>query len=741
MGFSLGDYHDLFMQEAEEYVENLNNRLLDLDKDREDKENITEIFRIAHSIKGSAAFVGLNELSTLAHRMENLLQLIRDGKMEVTDEVMDILFECFDHIKLVIDQVSNGEEPTRDFSETIAKIDAIVQGGETAISSDKAKAEEGKTDEARGEIRLSSEDKNKILEPIEKGRKAYYVEVFFEKDVKMKWIRAELIFRNVENKGEIVSSEPPYENIEKAKFENLRMVVISDEGKDTIKKACDVDQVERIEVKEFTKDDIEEKAKEGTPPTKKEMTEKEVKEREEKIKKAQSTVDLHSASKYVKVPVERLDVLMNNVGELVIANSGLLQIYEELKLIYGNKGIALELKNRIEQMARIARELQEGIMKTRMVPIGQIFSRFVRMVRDLSRAFKKEIELVMKGEETELDKKVIDAIGEPLMHLIRNAIDHGIEAPDERERLGKPKRGVIELNAYQSGNNIFIEIRDDGRGLDLEKIKSAAIKRGFATADELNKMSKADIYNFIFKPGFSTKEVVTDISGRGIGMNIVEEVVSRLNGSIRIQTKKGLGTSITLIFPLTLAIVTAIMVKIRDEIYAVPLSDVVETLKITPKDIITIEGYEVIYLRDKIVSLIRLDRALEFPEDEEYEKSREKYSVVVVNYGDKKVGLLADGLAGKQEIVIKSLDANYKTIPGLSGASILGDGSIILIIDVQKLISMSLEREAELSAEALSQKQIIDAEAVLEEAPKVVKEEVVAIGAGTESEKKKLLRI
>ena len=430
--------------------------------------------------------------------------------------------------------------------------------------------------------------------------------------------------------------------------------------------------------------------------------------------------------------MERLDVLMNNVGELVIANSGLLQIYEELKIIYGNKGIALDLKNRIEQMSRIARELQEGIMKTRMVPIGQIFSRFVRMVRDLSRAFKKEIELVMKGEDTELDKKVIDAIGEPLMHLIRNAIDHGVESPEEREKIAKNKKGTIELNAYQSGNNIFIEIKDDGRGLNIEKIKKAAIKRGFASEEELAKMSKADIYNFIFKPGFSTKEIVTDISGRGIGMNIVEEVVSRLNGSIRIQTKKGIGTAITLIFPLTLAIVTAIMVKIRDEIYAVPLSDVVETLKITPKDIITIEGYEVIYLRDKIVSLVRLDRALEFPLDEEYEKSRVKYSVVVVNYGEKKVGLLADGLAGKQEIVIKSLDANYKTIPGLSGASILGDGSIILIIDVQKLISMSLEREAELSAEMLSQKQIIDTEAVTEEG--IASTEIPAI----ESEKKKL---
>ena len=390
------------------------------------------------------------------------------------------------------------------------------------------------------------------------------------------------------------------------------------------------------------------------------------------------------ATKTVKVSIEKLDHLLNNVGELVIANSGFFRIYEEMRKITGDKSIVNEFKSRMEGMSRIAKDLQSGIMKTRMVQIGQIFNRFKRLVRDLTREFGKEIELVIKGEDTELDKKVIDAIGEPLLHLIRNAVDHGVESPKARKDLGKTETAKITLNAYQGGNHIFVEVSDDGKGLDLEKIKKKAIERGLSTAEILANMDNSEIYNFIFSPGFSTADTVTDLSGRGVGMNVVRQVVSELNGSVSIETEPGMGTRFILTFPLTLAIIPAIMVRVQRELYAIPLSDVIETIKISQSDITTIEGHEVINLRGEILSLLRLNKFIKL---RSALKPDAKIPVVVVGYGNRKIGLIVDFLEGKLEIVIKSLEQNYKTVEGLAGASILGDGSICLILDIATMIN------------------------------------------------------
>ncbi|MGQ9844290.1 MAG: chemotaxis protein CheW, partial [Spirochaetota bacterium] len=386
----------------------------------------------------------------------------------------------------------------------------------------------------------------------------------------------------------------------------------------------------------------------------------------------------------VKVSVDKLDQLLNNVGELVIANSGFYKLYEEMRRLNIEKIIINEFKNRMEQMSRIAKDLQSGIMKTRMVPIGQVFSRFNRLVRDLAKEFGKKVVLEIKGEETELDKKVIDVIGEPLMHLIRNAVDHGVESAEERRQQKKPDIATITLNAYQGGNQIFVEVSDDGRGLDLKKIKAKAIERGLATPEMIANMDKEDIYNFIFTPGFSTSDVVTDISGRGVGMYVVQETVNELNGSVVIESEPGMGTRFILSFPLTLAIIPAIMVRVQRELYAIPLSDVIETIKILPEEITTIESHEVINLRGEILSLVRLNN---FVGIESGLKDNERIPVVIVGYGNRKIGIVVDLLEGKQEIVIKSLEQNYRTVPGLAGASILGDGSICLILDISSMIN------------------------------------------------------
>ena len=400
--------------------------------------------------------------------------------------------------------------------------------------------------------------------------------------------------------------------------------------------------------------------------------------------------------KTVKVSVDKLDLLLNNVGELVIANSGFYKLYEEMRKNNYDKSIINEFKNRMEQMSRIAKDLQSSIMKTRMVPIGQVFSRFNRLVRDLTIEFGKKVQLNVKGEETELDKKVIDAIGEPLLHLIRNAIDHGIEKPEERVNMNKPEMAVITLNAYQGGNQIFVEVSDDGRGLNVDSIKKKAITSGLATAEAVANMDNEDIYNFIFTPGFSTAELITDISGRGVGMNVVREIVSELNGNISIETEPGMGTRFVMSFPLTLAIIPAIMVKVRREMYAIPLSDVIETIKISNTDITTIEGHEVINLRGEILSLLRLNR---FVRLKSALSADQKIPVVVVGYGNRKIGMIVDYLEGKQEIVIKSLEQNYKTVEGLAGASILGDGSICLILDISSMINKVIMEQDVISKE------------------------------------------
>ncbi len=727
MSFSLGEYQDIFLEEADEQLQELNSNLLKLEKDPNNIEIINDIFRTAHSLKSSAGFVGLNELSNLAHKMENLLQGIRDGMLRVTPEIINIIFKCFDVINSIIETVASGEQPTHDLSRIIEEIQRLGNPGQSVKETKPVKQKEKTPGIIKTNVHLldlNDNDKNEIFNRLSEGGRCCILNISIDKTAQMKWVKAQLILGNLGRIGKVIKTEPsPGDLSDDDPDSKMKIIFCTDRNNEFIKNACDIDLINRVEciniITSRTGNAITLQVADslvfiGTAEPSTEIVSfpgivyepvqiaedkalhsdesdesddydiSEIQFGRRMTDRADTDKKKAAATKTVKVSIEKLDQLLNNVGELVIANSGFFRIYEELRKITGDKSIVNEFKNRMEGMSRIAKDLQTGIMKTRMVQIGQIFNRFKRLVRDLTKEFKKEIELVIKGEDTELDKKVIDAIGEPLLHLIRNAVDHGVETTAMRKEMGKSETAKITLNAYQGGNHILVEVSDDGKGLDIEKIKKKAIDRGLVNIETVANMDSSEIFNFIFSPGFSTADKVTDLSGRGVGMTVVKQIVSELNGAVTIETEPGMGTRFILTFPLTLAIIPAIMVRVQKELYAIPLSDVVETIKISTSDITTIEGHEVINLRGEILSLLRLNQFIKIKSSL---KTDSKIPVVVVGYGNRKIGLIVDFLEGKLEIVIKSLEQNYKTIEGLAGASILGDGSICLILDIATMIN------------------------------------------------------
>ncbi len=760
MSFSLGEYQDIFLEEADELLQDLNKNLLELEQHPDNSEIINNIFRAAHSLKSSAAFVGLNDLSDLAHKMENLLQGIRDKTNLITPDVVDIIFKCFDAINDIIEDVASGHPPSTELDGLIEDINRVNEESRadlnTAVAKEaeenSAKKKSGST-KADSKVSFSSAESSAIKESLSEGKKCFLVSVRIDSSAQMKWVKGQLISVNLEKGGTVVKITPTIEDMcGDESIDSFNAVYITSFNIADIFRFCDIDQVEEVVVREIKsvvkngkqllkmgQPTINQEENTVKPEVKtvsealdmkkvdqlkadssysddhayneniEEHDESDIHDEHEEVEYAPVSFDRRRkeqavdndrrrgpVSKTVKVSVDKLDLLLNNVGELVIANSGFFRLYEEVKKYSQNKNIIGEFKNRMEQMSRIAKDLQTGIMKTRMVPIGQVFSRFNRLVRDLAKEHNKNVELVIKGEETELDKKVIDVIGEPLLHLIRNAVDHGIEPVEDRSKSGKSEKATVILNAYQGGNQIFVEISDDGRGLDVQAIKAKVLEKGLSTPEILANMEDQDIYNFIFNPGFSTAKTITDISGRGVGMNVVKETVTELNGNVIIETERGMGTRFVLSFPLTLAIIPAIMVKVRKEVYAIPLSDVIETIKISYEDIATIEGHEVINLRGEILSLLRLN---EFVGLKTALRREEKIPVIVVGYGNRKIGLIVDFLEGKMEIVIKSLEQNYTNVEGLAGASILGDGSICLILDIQTMINRVIAIQEKLSQE------------------------------------------
>ncbi|WP_061249034.1 chemotaxis protein CheW [Leptospira alstonii] len=699
----LGEYTDLFLEESEDQIEELNANLLRLETDHKNLSIINDIFRAAHSLKSSAAFVGLYNLSDLAHKMENLLQLTRDGKLDVKLPLVNLLFQCFDLIKYVIRNVGEGKKIDTPFTEMIQKLDvyekdpssfsgAAASSPATPSSAPATKSEESapKTAPATAtpapatkpaqtpsrpnglEIRLEAEEVKELEDEIRKSGRCWKISVTLGKDSPMKGLRFSLILQNLKNLGIVFKSVPDLDELEKGvDATSIALLFVSSESFEQIRTAANVDMVESLDVQEYV-------------PVVHETVAENFKI-EDDMTASESRVTLKS----IKVSSDKLDQLMNNVGELIITNSGFQRIYDDLVRIFGEDQLFNDLKSRIDLINRISKELQSGIMNIRMVQISTVFRRFSRLVRDLSLETGKKVNLVLLGESTELDKKVIDALGEPLLHLIRNSVDHGIETPAERLSAGKPETGTLELNSYQGGSNIMVEIRDDGRGLDSEKILNKAIEKGLVNATEASNLSEQEIFQFIFQAGFSTAEKITDISGRGVGMNVVNNLIQEFKGKIIINSAKGQGTSFILSFPQALAIIPSILVLMEEEVYAFPLSEVNETIKIHNDQITTLEGNEIINLRGEVLPIYRLNRIIGLQD----KTDRDEFPVVIVQYKGRKIGFMVDELVGKHETVIKSLEKNFKNIRGLTGASIMGDGTIIMVLDIPGIVEIASELE------------------------------------------------
>jgi len=625
---------------------------------------------LLHTLKGMAGTMGFENMMKLCHKMENVLDNVRGGNVKLTESLMDKLFTGVDIVERMVNNiVESGNDVLEDIDvDSIVRSFDEIQGTETETESEKTEEKKEEKPEKMEGIPIEVEEpvRNVVEKAIGEGFNSYYIKVTLKEGTQLKSARMYLVFHKIEEMGgEIVKTVPPVEDIEEEKFDlDVDMIVIIKKDKeDLVRAITSISDIDRVIIKDFLPKtpSVKEKPEEVKEEVK--IEEKTVEERKTKKKLTQT----------VRVDIDKLDTLMNLMGELVIARS---RIVDTLKK-YNIK----EVDESLAQLSRITLDLQNIVMKVRMVPIAFVFNRFPRMVRDLSKKMGKEVNFIIKGEETELDRTFVEEIGEPILHLLRNAIDHGIESKEERIAKGKPPIGTIVLSARHEGNNVVIEVQDDGRGMDRDKIVKRAIEMGLI--DELKASTLPDerVFEFLFTPGFSTKEDVSEVSGRGVGMDVVKNVVESLNGSVSIESQKDVGTKVTIRLPLTLAIIQALLVKVNNYVYAIPIANIDSTLMVSKDDIQTVQDKEVIVIRGEVIPIYKLWEVLEIP----HETEGGAMNTVIIRIGNRKYGLVVDKLLGQEDIVIKSLGKIFSDVKEFSGAAILGDGSIALILDISSI--------------------------------------------------------
>lgn len=671
MKMDMSQYLDVFLGESREHLASLNQRLLELEKDAHNVAALNEIFRAAHTLKGMSSTMGFYDLADLTHHMEDVLTDLKEGVLKVDPVVVDTVFQCFDRIQLIIDKIENEGSGEMDNSDLIAILSGIKTGDyESAALSEPrydGKAEAELWEGSGQEPGLFTEyDLTVLKEAVGANYHVLDIHISIEPDCLMKSVRAFMVFKAVEEDGEVIKSIPSAQDLEDGKFNGgFRVIIISRGGSEEIQHRLEkiseviIERISEIDVNSLV---VSQPDASGQLDT--------------YIAQAEDNEDhkrTHKVKQTVRVDIERLDNLMNLVGELVMHKGRLEQIGASQKIA--------ELNETLEQLDRVTTDLQSVVMKVRMVPIEQVFNRFPRMVRDLAKDLNKEVEFVIEGKETELDRTVIDEVGDPLIHLLRNAIDHGLETAEERLKQGKPRQGTVLLRARHEGNNVYIEVEDDGAGINSKRVTARAVEKGLISPKEAELLTPEEAVDLLFQPGFSTAENITDISGRGVGLDVVKSKIEALNGEIFVDTKVGKGTKFRIKLPLTLAIIQALLVAIRNETYAVPLSSVDETTMIKSSDIKMVQDQEVIIMRGNVLPLYRLASLLDVPG----EANNEEMYVVVVRKAEKQVGLVVDALIGQQEIVIKSLGKLLAGIPGIAGAIVSGDGNVRLILDIATL--------------------------------------------------------
>ena len=704
----VSQYLEIFLDETNEHLQNLNTQILSLEQDPENMDTINEIFRAAHSLKGMAGTMGYKRMQNLTHDMENVFSEVRNGNVKVNAGMIDVLFQCLDALEEYNTNIrESSDEGTNDNEPLIKQLNAIMNGEdngtETADAAPAAKAEEttATKDSTEGrewlDINLNDSQRTVLKEAVKQGKNVYGLTVKVQESCILKAARAFLVFKAIEETSEIIVSNPSAQDIEDEKFElDFSLIIISDATIDkVIAAAKGVSEIEDviggvIDMDSVAPSDTEEAA-EQTPAAQETSMETAAVATTEDVKApapAQTAASAASAAKKpaankpvvnrtVRVDIEKLDTLMNLVSELIIAKNSLVSA----SAMSGTSSQAVN--EQIEYLESVTTSLHESVMKVRMVPIESTVNKFPRMVRDLQKKLGKKMELYMSGEDTELDRTVVDQIGDPLMHLLRNAADHGIESAQVRKERGKPEVGSIFLDAYQDGNNVVIEVRDDGSGIDTEAVKNKAIERGVITPEQGENMSDKEITNLLFNAGFSTAKVVSDVSGRGVGLDVVKSMIESLSGEVEVKSKLGEGSSWIIRLPLTLAIIQALMVDIGNEKYAISLGSIQTIEDISPADVKLVQAKEVIQLRDLVIPLIRLNEILDI---ESKKHPEDNLVVVIVKKGDKLAGLVVDELIGQQEIVIKSLGKYISKCKIISGATVLGDGEVALILDANTLI-------------------------------------------------------
>ena len=688
----VSQYLEIFIDETKEHLQSLNEQLLILEKEPDNTETINEIFRAAHSLKGMAGTMGYKRMQRLTHDMENVFSEIRNGKMKVSANLVDILFKGLDALESYLANIQNtADEGSEDNEDIINQLNQTLNEGigsagtETAaapaVAATEAVKEEANDKEHYKSLHLAEHEVHACRKAMEIGQNVFGITVYIQETCILKAARAFLIFKALEELGEVIKSCPEVQDIEDEKFEfDFSLIYLTKESAEKIKEIImHVSEVSEVYINNFTiEDKAEEKKVETVVPEKKEeTTDKNVAPAKQQASKQQTQKPVVNRS--VRVDIEKLDVLMNLVSELIIAKNGLVSISNA----ENSNTHSSSFNEQIEYLERVTTNLHESVMKVRMVPIESVVSRFPRMIRDLSKKLNKKMELFMTGEDTELDRTVIDEIGDPLMHLLRNAADHGLESNEDRVKAGKPEVGSIYLDAYQDGNNVVIEVRDDGAGINVEKVKKKAIERGILTEEQAASMSENEAIDLLFQPSFSTADKISDVSGRGVGLDVVKTKIETLGGDLETKTVQGGGSTFTIRLPLTLAIIQGLMVDIGTEKYAIPLGSIETIEDVGLDEIKHVQTKEVISLRGKVIPLVRLADVLDV---EPVESTSDRLTVVIVSKGEKLAGLIVDNLIGQQEIVIKSIGKYINNNKIIGGATILGDGEVALILDVNTLV-------------------------------------------------------
>ncbi|WP_155590249.1 chemotaxis protein CheA [Lysinibacillus cavernae] len=682
----VNQYLEMFIEESKEHLQACSEHLLELEKNPDDLAIVGEIFRSAHTLKGMSATMGFEDLADLTHKMENVLDAIRNEKIHVTPEILDVVFESVDHLEEMVMDIANGGDGKRDVSSTVAQLKRI-ELGEEAVPEVVATVEAPVVESV---LEYDSFEQTVISQSSEQGFNAFEISVTLREDCLLKAARVFMVFEILEKDGDVIKSSPTVEKLEDEQFDQKFYVafVTKETAEDMQKKLMKVSEVEEVVVttidqKKFSEREYEvqqEVAATATAVVEVEATPAKAEAASNPAKAATpAKADKAHApvgNKTIRVNIERLDILMNLFEELVIDRGRLQSIATEV-----NHG---ELNETVERMSRVMGDLQTIILTMRMVPVETVFNRFPKMIRQLSRDLNKKINLEIIGAETELDRTVIDEIGDPLVHLIRNSVDHGIENPTARRAKGKPEEGTVVLRAYHSGNYVFIEIEDDGAGINREKVLAKAISKGIVTQEQSYSMSDKQINELILASGFSTADVISDVSGRGVGLDVVKTTIESLGGNISIESTQDVGSIFSIQLPLTLSIISVMLVEIEKEIYAIPLSSIIETSIIRSSEIMNAHNQKVIDFRGKVVPLVFLEEIFEVPSKEPQDE--EFHSVVIVRKGEKLAGLVVDSFIGQQEIVLKSLGNYLTNIFAISGATILGNGKVALIVDCNALI-------------------------------------------------------